>query len=65
MEKNYRRKRIVVSSMPDEQLAMILQDEYNRTPSEFSCMSYDENFSSGSILRNTSGRGIEPMKKWL
>lgn len=55
----------IFSSISDEQLAMKIARDFNRVPSEFSKPQPPDEIHTGVLLKNTSARGIEPMKKWL
>lgn len=55
----------IFSSISDENLALIIAGDYDRVPSEFSKSQAFDEIHPGDLLKNTSARGIEPMKKWL
>jgi len=55
----------VFSSVSDKKLAVIIAREYDRTPAEFAVSPSCGIKDSREFLRNTSARGIAPMKKWL
>ncbi len=55
----------ICSSMSDEQLAIILSNDYKRNPTEFSPTQALGISDSKSFLHKTSAMGIDPMKKWL
>ena len=55
----------VYSSTTDERLAVIIAEDYKRNPEEFTNPSGAGVNDTKLLLRNTSARGIEPMKKWL
>lgn len=58
------RKFRIYSSISDDQLQKILQEESLSNPSEFSSGSDYNDITSKEILQNTSARGIQPMKKF-
>ena len=53
------------SSISDEQLILIINQERERNPSEFSNSRAIGITDSRKFLTNTSARGIAPIKKWL
>lgn len=65
-----RNKYRIYSSISDEQLAVIMAGDFHRSPSEFSNKPFEDkrlkNDEWGkTLLNNTSGRAIEPIRKWL
>ncbi len=65
MNKNMSRHRLF-STISDEELAMVLSQEYKDRPEDFSSLSSSCNIvNSKEFISNTSGRGIKPLLKWL
>ncbi len=65
MEQPKRTRRMIVPALSDEQLALLIAEDYKKSPNEFSTRSSSEISNSKDFLFNTSARGINPMKKWL
>lgn len=65
MGRSTRKSRMIVSALSDEQLAVILANDYNRAPEEFIPSRSVDTLNGKEFLVNTSARGIVPMKKWL
>lgn len=58
----------VYSAISDEELAIIIASDFERAPYEFKGgvdSSATDVSDSESFLHNTSGKGIDPMIKWL
>jgi len=55
----------IFSSISDERLAVILARDYARSPSEFFVSATSDITDPKLFLRDTSARGVDPMKKWL
>lgn len=51
------------AKLSDESLAAIIAHDYELHPSEFAIHCVQE--PEQDFARNTSARGIDPMKKWL
>ncbi len=63
--KRKRCRHTVFSSIPDEELALIIAEDYKNSPGEFSYGKTEVISDSAEFVSNTSARGINPMKKWL
>lgn len=60
-----KRKNLVFSSISDEDLKLLISQDREKNPSEFIPSILVDMKDTNLFLHNTSGRGIEPMKKWL
>lgn len=56
---------MVFSSISDEDLKLLISQDREKNPSEFIPSILVDMKDTNLFLHNTSGRGIEPMKKWL
>lgn len=65
MEPTKHSRHRVASALSDEELARVLASDFEHNPSEFGLGADSIVSDSATFLKNTSARGIEPMKRWL
>lgn len=65
MSTTHNRGHRIFSSVSDETLAAMLEQDFKQMPGEFGSEISSTLTNSSHFLRNTSGRGIDVMKKWL
>lgn len=55
----------IYSTVSDDTLAALLDEDYKRTPEDFRVSEVTGMTNTRNFLMNTAGRAIEPMRKWL
>lgn len=53
------------STISDDELLKIITLEYSQSPKDFKPTGASGDFKTDSFLSATSGRAINPIKKWL